>query len=285
MNPHAGKLSSVYKLLVLGEILRWERPAQYWDCFAGRAAYPLSHSPARDYGVFHFLESKRDAALLRESSFAKVLQKLSPQSEQRPVSFPGSTLMAAALLGKGSRYWFFDTDALAVGNIELWTQRMGLQSHCHVAWNDGLDELLACLLIEGHNMNEAFVFLDPFSPFQRSERERRSTLSVFHQLEREGVRAAMFYAFDEMWESLWPARFIERTASARSWCGEVLLLDGPACEGLLGSALGCGLIACNLDATTVRRITDLSAEFAAAYREAVLPDGRTGSLEFRVVTH
>jgi len=55
-NTHYGEIGDVWKRLPLAEVLHIEAPTAYWQSHAGPADYALTHSPTRDYGVFHLIE-------------------------------------------------------------------------------------------------------------------------------------------------------------------------------------------------------------------------------------
>lgn len=53
-NRHFGRISEVWKHLVLGEVLAVERPEAFLDTHAGDALYPVVGDPERSYGVLAF---------------------------------------------------------------------------------------------------------------------------------------------------------------------------------------------------------------------------------------
>lgn len=55
-NRRFGRVGDVWRHLPLLEVLALESPAEYWETHSGAALYPLTHSPGRDYGVYHFVK-------------------------------------------------------------------------------------------------------------------------------------------------------------------------------------------------------------------------------------
>ncbi len=96
-NRHFGRISEVWKHLVLAEALASERPATFLDTHAGDALYPLVDDPERRFGVLTFNEIVDRHGALRESAYASVL---SPLRRGPTLSgIPGGPLVAMGVLG------------------------------------------------------------------------------------------------------------------------------------------------------------------------------------------
>jgi 23S rRNA (adenine2030-N6)-methyltransferase len=68
-NRHFARIGDVWKHLPLCELLTLEQPTFYCESHAGAALYPLTRSPDRDFGVYHFLERSPGSGLLSASRY------------------------------------------------------------------------------------------------------------------------------------------------------------------------------------------------------------------------
>ncbi|MGH2447487.1 MAG: hypothetical protein ACRDFS_02630 [Chloroflexota bacterium] len=83
-NRHFAKFADIWKHLTLLEVLWIERPRRCWETHAGTAFYPLTPSPERTYGIYHFLESVDSSPPLASSAYADAGDAL-PRERLRPV--------------------------------------------------------------------------------------------------------------------------------------------------------------------------------------------------------
>ena len=107
-NQHFGNLGDVWKHIILAEAVAREQPSYYWETHAGSASYPLSHSPARDYGVHYLLEHVRQNSRLAHSAYFEELTQL--QRDEDSPTYPGSALLAMRLLRGSAEYLLADLD-------------------------------------------------------------------------------------------------------------------------------------------------------------------------------
>src|ERR1043166_5977233 len=105
-NPYFGDFGDVWKHLALLEVLAREQPRQYWETHAGSASYPLTRSPERRYGVYHFLEHADRTPALRDSRYRQMLAQL-PRAQGVPAVYPGSALQAMLELDTAADAFLF----------------------------------------------------------------------------------------------------------------------------------------------------------------------------------
>jgi 23S rRNA (adenine2030-N6)-methyltransferase len=288
MNVHYGKIGDVWKHLPLAEILSIERPAMYWDAYAGSAGYPLTHSWERDYGIFHFMERAEQSPDLRNSSFLQLLTGLRDDGGE-PTIYPGSPGLAMTLLGYSAEYLFCDTDPQSIDSIRLAARAKGLSdAKAKCVLGDGAATIHRTLSqLPDQSLASLFVLIDPYDPFRRSEGGIHAA-DLFFRIVSKGAKAMLWYGWDtsEMRERV-HAQFRESLhsqgpiGSPSYWCGEIALVaaqvrDTFVCPGVTG----CGILCGNLSDASVRACTRLGEGLAVIYREARLPRNCAGAIEF-----
>jgi 23S rRNA (adenine2030-N6)-methyltransferase len=288
MNVHYGKIGDIWKHLPLAEVLSIEKPAMYWDAYAGSAEYPLTHSWERDYGVFHFLEKAGQSQDLRDSVYLKLLTRLQT-SRENPGIYPGSANLAMTLLGQSAEYLFCDTDARSIDSIRLVAQTRGLPGakvKCVVG--DGATSIQKALSdLPEQSLGNLFVLIDPYDPFDRGD-GRLHAADLFFQIASEGVKTMLWYGWDtpEMHKRIWTQigeSFRSQTpeGSRSYWCGEIALTDTQNRDASLNPGVGgCSILCGNLRDTSVRACTRAGDGLAAIYRDAHLPGNRSGAIDF-----
>jgi 23S rRNA A2030 N6-methylase RlmJ len=284
MNVHYGKIGDIWKHLPLAEILSIEKPAMYWDAYAGSAEYPLTHSWQRDYGVFHFLEMAGQSPDLCDSVFLQLLHGL-PETGGEPVVYPGSPGLAMTLLGLSAEYLFCDTDPNSVDSIRLVARTKGLSdARVRCILGDGaaaIDRTLSEL--PDPSLPNLFVLIDPYDPFAKSA-DGIDAADLFFQIASKGVKAMLWYGWDTTeTRNRLHARFRAREpkGAQSSWCGEIAIVaaqdrDASVCPGVAG----CGILCGNLSDASVRACTRLGDGLAVIYREARLPHDCAGAIDF-----
>ncbi len=93
-NVHYGKIGDIWKHLPLTEILSIESPSLYWESHAGSSHYALTHSPERDYGIFHFAHSASQSEILNTAIYTQLLKGYEDNGQLR--LYPGSPLRCHA---------------------------------------------------------------------------------------------------------------------------------------------------------------------------------------------
>src|SRR3712207_4071682 len=115
-NRHYGNIGDVWKHLPLAEILAMLKPGRYWETHSGSAAYPLTHSPGRDYGAWHFHRQANASPAVESSTSAGARRET---FGVEPSYCPGSPLIAMRLLGPDphSEFLFCDRDTHSLESI------------------------------------------------------------------------------------------------------------------------------------------------------------------------
>src|SRR5688500_16391932 len=106
-NRHFANIGDVWKHLPPGEVLTMLKPPRYWETHCGSAAYPLTHSPGRDYGAWHFHRHANASPAVESSAYAGLLREA---FGVEPSYYPGSPLIAMRLLGADGRGEFLFCD-------------------------------------------------------------------------------------------------------------------------------------------------------------------------------
>ncbi len=281
-NRHFGNLGDVWKHVVLAETLAAERPLHYWETHAGSASYPLSHSPARDYGVYGFLESGGRSPIVARSRYYKELKSLA-QGDEVPPSYPASPLLAMRLLGNRAEYVLCDLDPDSVSSLSQAASALRLTDRVHCARADGLATIQEASRHYNGNAADAFVHIDPFDPLAETERGL-SAVSLASDLIELGFKLLYWYGYDAREERAWPWHTLSNPRK-RLWCGDLIVrsnLDGGiAPMSDIGPLIGCGVLGANLQAATMAALRSLGQELASVYETSVLPSGETpGALDF-----
>jgi hypothetical protein len=95
-NAHFGNFGDVWKHLVLDETLARESPQSYWETHAGSASYPLSHSPARDYGIYYLLGTgQRSSGVTRSTDWGELARFQAEEAN----GYPGQRFSQCASFG------------------------------------------------------------------------------------------------------------------------------------------------------------------------------------------
>ncbi|MEN6575883.1 MAG: 23S rRNA (adenine(2030)-N(6))-methyltransferase RlmJ [Phycisphaerales bacterium] len=286
MNIHHGRIGDIWKHLPLAEVLSIEKPTLYWDAYAGSAEYPLTHSWERDYGVFHFLEKAGESPDLRHSAFLQLLIEL--QNGGRDLSvYPGSPALAMTLLGQSADYLFCDIDARSIDSIRFVAQTKGLsEAKVRCILGDGVTNVRKTFSeLPGRSLGDLFVLIDPYDPFERGEGQMHGA-DLFFQITSNGVKAVLWYGWDtpEMHKRVW--KLIEKSFRSQSaegsrsyWCGEIALTQTSIRPGVNG----CGILCGNLGDASVHACMRLGNGLATVYRNAKLPRGCAGAIDFNAV--
>jgi 23S rRNA (adenine2030-N6)-methyltransferase len=172
-NHHFGKFGDVWKHLVLAEVLALERPSCYAETHAGSGSYAMVDDPERRFGVLHFLDVADATASLRNSRYRALLSQF---GDARRI-YPGSALMAMAELGVGTRYLFCDLDVVSVGDLRVWSTRLGIP-RCEVVQADGMMTVLAWLEARVDPTTAGRVVAPRHSTSPPGRRTRETALSI-----------------------------------------------------------------------------------------------------------
>src|SRR5690348_7442855 len=135
-NAHFGNLGDVWKHIVLAETLAREHPHSYWETHAGSASYPLSHSPARDYGIYYLLDNGQRSSRVARSAYWEELARF--QAQETEERYPGSALLAMRLLRDTASYVLCDMDEASIRTLTAAASSLGLGENVQPTLQDGL---------------------------------------------------------------------------------------------------------------------------------------------------
>ncbi len=288
-NTHYGQIGDVWKHLPLAEILSIEAPRVYWESHAGSAQYPLTHSAERGYGVFFFAGHASQSPALADSRYREILDGC--EQDGRLTVYPGSPLIAMLLLGDGgSRFLFCDIDGESLSTIRESAAQLGLAENAvRVVERDGvatLQESLAAVSVA--DASSTFMHIDPYDPFARSS-DGLTSVDLFCRVSICGVKAMLWYGFDSLEQRERLLKRMQQTMAAngmdpdahRLWSGEILLdvINDPEYDFNPG-VLGCGVLCSSLEAESLSACRRLGEGLESAYATAILPEGRSGAIEF-----
>lgn len=283
-NRHFGRVSEVWKHLVLAEVLATERPEALLDTHAGDALYPVVDDPERSYGVLAFSDIVNDHPPLRDSAYATVLSSLRNGSTLEAI--PGGPLVAMAVLENGAEYLFCDLDPDSAGNIRDAAAARRVHS-AQVLTADGMGSVHAALA--DRNLAKVVVFIDPFDHYAVGP-TGLSALDLAAEVARAGAVLVYWYGYNRIDRRHW---IIDELATGDTvtdwWCGDMMVSaeDADMTTGDLGVAsspgTGSGLVCTNTSAATIERCTVLGTALAAAYRDRPLPSDQAGALDFEAL--
>jgi 23S rRNA A2030 N6-methylase RlmJ len=168
-NAHFGNIGDVWKHLALAEVVATEQPQHFWESHAGSALYPLSHSTERDFGAYYFREHASTSAILRDSSYARILRERETGGELHV--YPGSPYLAMSILARGpANFVFCDKHAKSLANIEDAASRLSIaEARLQLIHGDGLSTVseLGAKLPTAEAAS-TIVHIDPYHPKRAS---------------------------------------------------------------------------------------------------------------------
>lgn len=283
-NRHFGRISEVWKHLVLAEVLATERPEAFLDTHAGDALYPVVDDPERSYGVMGFNDVVDDHPTLRNSAYAAVLSGM--RNGPSLVGIPGGPLVAMEVLGHDGEYVFCDLDPNSAGNIRDTATSLGVRS-AQVLTTDGMSAVHAALATR--DATNVVVFIDPFDHHALGP-SGLSALNVAVVAAHAGAVVVYWYGYNRIDRRHWIVDELAlRDGDSDWWCGDLMVSveDADMTDGDLGVAsspgTGSGLVCINASAAAIERCTLLGTALADAYRDRPLPSGQPGDLNFRVL--
>jgi 23S rRNA (adenine2030-N6)-methyltransferase len=282
-NRHFGRVSEVWKHLVLAEVLATERPATFLDTHAGDALYPLVEDPERLYGVLAFNDVAAEDARFRDAAYVGVLSRLRRGAKLDGI--PGGPLVAMGVLGNTAEYLFCDLDGTSTQNICDVARERDVHT-ATVLTADGMASVHEALA--DRDPGRTVVFIDPFD-HRAVGPAGLSALDVADEASRAGAVLVYWYGYNRMDQRRWIFDVLTERAKARSWwCGDVMVSAEGAdmTTGDLGAAstpgTGFGLVCANASAAAIARCTTFGTMLAATYRGRPLPAGGPGGLDFSV---
>jgi len=283
-NRHYAEIGDIWKHLPLAEILAGEQPEQYWESHAGSAYYALTPAAGRDYGAIYFLAHAATHPLLSASAFWAILDSL------KPTAYPGSPFLALKVSG-ARRFLFCDIDAESLSSIQNAARALRCRAAVRCVQADGVDTLWqAAARLTERSAPQVFAHIDPYRPWETNP-AGRSALGLFGELTRCGVKTMLWYGYDSAegrsvcWEHIRSALAAYQVDATRLWCGEINLaaLADPSSIFNPG-VLGCGILLGNLSHRTTQACARLGLALAEIYGSATFPDGRSGGIEFTIIS-
>ena len=276
-NPHFGKIADVWKHAALAEVLKREPPGWYAETHAGSGAYPIVRDREREFGILRFLEVAPRFAVLAQSPYRAIAASY---VEGDPGLYPGSALLAMAMLGDASSYLLCDLDRESITDLRRWSRALGLR-RCEVAETDGMAAVAAQL--DGEARGPGLVHIDPFDPDARGP-GGYSALELAARVADSGTRLVYWYGFHEPGDQAWAHQKLAALTKTPLWCGDLLVTGASNAPGDLGRATtpgtGFGVILANLQEDTAGSCAALGNALSDAYADAMLPDGSVGNLAF-----
>lgn len=280
-NRHFGRISEVWKHLVLAEILATEQPDHLLDTHAGDALYPVVEDPERVYGVLTFNDIADQDADLRDSAYVRVLSTL--RRDGTLGGIPGGPLVAMQVLGNSADYLFCDLDPTSARNIRDVAARRDVRS-AKVMDADGAASVHQALA--SRDPARTVVFIDPFD-HRAAGSSGLSALDVADEAARAGAVLVYWYGYDRIDQRQWLLDVLTQRSAARSWwCGDIMITADKAdmTSGDLGVAstpgTGSGVVCANASVTATERCSRMGSALAAAYSGRLLPAGGSGGLDF-----
>lgn len=288
-NIHYGNIGDIWKHLPLAEILAIEAPSVYWESHAGSSHYTLTHSPERDYGVFHFARAASQSEILNTAVYTQFLKGYERNGQLR--LFPGSPLLAMTVLQPHhTSFLFCDTDPESLSTISGDRATLGLALEAvQVVQGDGVETLTRLLTSVGPlEVSDTFAHLDPYQPFIANA-EGTTSVDVFCELSRQGGKAMLWYGFDSAGDQEHFYQQLQHTfrvqtfhpPAYRLWCGEMTLnaIHTPDSRFHPG-VMGCGIILSNISSVSLTACKQLGEALEMLYASAMLPDQQSGALTF-----
>ena len=283
---HYAEIGDVWKHLPLAEILSIEKPEAYWESHAGSSHYPLTHSPSRDYGVFHFLASAQAVSVLEQSRYAGRLAR----HAQNGV-YAGSPLIAMEQLGSTAAFLFCDVDRNSLATIRDDVNELGLNT-VETVEGDAVTALTERMeSLPDSDAPATFVHIDPYDPFACGPNGRTS-VDLFCRTVEWGAKAMLWYGLDSREQQGQLENRVSENVQAWTldpathnlWRAEIALdaIDSPD-RTFNPGVLGCGIMCGNLSEASLGGCRTLGKALETIYASATLPGGRTGAVTFREV--
>ena len=156
---HAGNLGDVLKhvalVAVCQELSRELAPLLYLESHAGDGRYPLGSNGEWGEGIARLWDRPESAGPL--GVYRKLVGRFSTAGASRPLGYPGSPLIAQALLPKSAKLLLFELDPQSAGVLRT---ALGADERALVRNEEGLAGLARELAAAG-KAQRALVLVDP----------------------------------------------------------------------------------------------------------------------------
>ena len=185
---HAGEIGDVWKHLPLCDILFIENPIRYHETNSAYSGYTIAKNPNTEYGIFKLL-SKPDG-IVYDSKYINVLYKNGIDK----MHYTGSPGLAMEILSNRANYFFHDIEIDALKDVEEYANTKGLQNNVQTFCGDSIKRFLS----DDYKLKEDdFVFLDPYSPFDKNE-DGKNFFDVFEKVIIHKSKALLWYGYDTL---------------------------------------------------------------------------------------
>ncbi len=289
-NFHYGRIGSMWKHLVLAEVLSIESPSAYWESHAGSSHYPLVHSIERDYGIFYFAEHAEKLEIFSNAAYTQLLKNY--KLNGLLTLCPGSPLIAMTLLNAHkASFLFCDTDTHSLSTIINDAHLLNIPEYsAQIVEQDGITTLnraIADLSYEA--AKKTFAHIDPYEMFLSGD-DGSTSVDLFCHISMLGGKAMLWYGFDSKqyreYIHLRLQHFFHihsfNPSAYQLWCGEITLdaINNPHYSFNPGT-MGCGIILSNLSIPSHIACKRLGETFEKLYAPAMLPQQQSGAVTFR----
>jgi hypothetical protein len=203
-----------------------------------------------------------------------------------PATYPGSGTIAMTVLERSvSEYVLCDLDPDSIASLQHQARSAGVADLALCVQDDGISTLWEhAAALTDEEATTTLVHIDPFEPYDTSGRSGFSAIDLCCALADRGCTVVYWYGLELLEERGWAWRVIAPRLAGRAWSlwyGEISLiaLRGPELPPNPG-VRGCGVVCANISRPAIQACAALGHALAAVYRDASLPNGWPGVLEF-----
>ena len=266
---HFAKQPDVLKHLILCEVLKNETPQVYVETNSACAIYPMTQTPERQYGIYHFLEKADETPSLKDSIYYQL-----ESGEMAKGNYLGSPALAMNVLGKqAKRFVFFDLENSALENVGTYAKQIELSASVEIHHTDssrGTIELLPSL------PTSSFIHIDPYE-IDKKGNSGVTYLDVLIQATLLGMKCLLWYGFMTGDDKASLDNYITsslKKAGIKDYTGVELTMNSIRKDSVLCNPgiLGSGILATNLSQTSTDIILDYSNQLVDIYKDAKYKD-------------
>ena len=266
---HFAKQPDVLKHLILCEVLKNETPQVYVETNSACAIYPMTQTPERQYGIYHFLEKADETPSLKDSIYYQL-----ESGEMAKGNYLGSPALAMNVLGKqAKRFVFFDLENSALENVGTYAKQIELSASVEIHHADssrGTIELLPSL------PTSSFIHIDPYE-IDKKGNSGVTYLDVLIQATLLGMKCLLWYGFMTGDDKASLDNYITsslKKAGIKDYTGVELTMNSIRKDSVLCNPgiLGSGILATNLSQTSTDIILDYSNQLVDIYKDAKYKD-------------
>lgn len=287
-NRHFGQIGDIWKHLPLADVLAIEQPAFYWESHAGSAQYELTHSEARDYGVYHFLKHAYQNDILADSAYFWLTSTMA--QADKPM-YPGSPGIAMATLSpKDTSFLFYDTDQASLDSIAHTAKELDGPTHrvkavCADSLSHMRDQFRNMSFTQA---NETFLFIDPYNLLE-TDAQGMNALDLFCTAALKGIKTMLWFGaqnqdeYNKLLLELHQAFFMHHLDMEEHhvWLGRIRLSDTDNVDqGFNPGVWGCSILCANLSHESLATCAHLGRALEQTYCDARFPDTTSGAVRF-----